>query len=185
MKKWIVRFVSLYLFNLVVLWIIGLVMGSVSVGWSAFWASVILTLGTIWVRPAITKWFRGMAAKSASQRTKIGEKLVQYLLVLAVAAIVWVLTVLLSGVGVRGFFWGWVLPPVLLVIAWAIYDAIVGRMEARAGDLYDKALGGRNGAGAVAGTDAAPAIPSPEAAAGRRELHDGLTDEQRKLLDEL
>ena len=26
--------------------------------------------------------------------------------------------------GVAGFFWGWVIPPVLLVIAWLIYDAI-------------------------------------------------------------
>ncbi len=103
------------------------------------------------------------------------------------AFLVWMVTVWLSGVsiggGFFGAFWGYVLPPLILLVGWAVYDAIDDRVEAHAGALYDRASGGRR-----ATTDASsPAVPqNPEAAAaGRRELNDGLTDEQRRMLDEL
>lgn len=180
MKTWLVRFVSLYAFNVVVLLLVGILPG-VRVGWAALWGALILTAATIWVKPAITKLFRGMTAKSARQRTKAGEQLVQGGLVLVVEIIVWVLVVALSGVNVSGWFWGWVLPPIALLVAWAIYAAIDDKVEAHAGALYDRAAN-RQGRS----TDAAPAVPqSPESAAGRRELKDGLTDEQRRMLDSL
>jgi len=185
MRAWLIRFVSLYVFNVVVLLLIGLVLTQVSVGWSAFWAAIVLTAGTLWIKPLITTWFRGMAARSAGQRTTAGEKVVQFFLVLIVAYIVWVLTALLSGVRVHGWFWGYVLPPIILLLAWAVYDAIDDRVEARAGSLYDRATGAKK-----VGTDAAPAAippvpPAPGAAAARSELKDGLTAEQRRMLDEL
>lgn len=186
MKKWVVRFVSLLVFNVVVLLVIGFLTPA-RVGWSALWAGIVLTALVIWVKPLVQRWFRSMAARSAGGRTKAGEKVVEFLLAFAVALLVWVATVLLSGVsvggGIFGAFWGWVLPPVILLIGWAIYDAIDDRVEAHAGALYDRASGGR-----VRGTDAsAPVIPQnpAAAAAGRRELDDGLTDEQRRMLDEL
>jgi len=181
MKKWIVRFLSLLVFNIVVLLIIGW-LTTARVGWSAIWAGAVLTALTIWVKPLIGRWFRSMAAKSAHQRTKVGEKLVQGMLVFLVALIVWVLTVLFSGVSVGGWLWGYVLPPVFILIGWAVYDAIDDRVEGHAGALYDKATGAR-----PTDAEAAPtaALPSPESAAGRRELHDGLTDEQRRMFDEL
>lgn len=183
MKKWIVRFVSLLVFNILVLLVIGFLTPA-HVGWSALWAGIVLTALVIWVKPLVQRWFRSMAAKSAGQRTKAGEKLVEFLLAFAVAFLVWIATVALSGVTVGGWFWGYVLPPVVLLIGWAIYDAVDDRVEAHAGALYDKASGGRSAASADA---AAPAVPqNPEAAAaGRRELNDGLTDEQRRMLDEL
>lgn len=178
------RFASLYIFDLVVLLLIGWLTPGVSVGWAAFWAAVILTAATIWLKPLIRRWFRGMAAKSQNRRTKIGEKLVQYGLVFVVALIVWVLVVVLTRVNVSGWFWGYVLPPVALLIAWAIYDLIDDRIESRAGALYDSATtrvrGGQSTVDAVA---QAPDSPAPSA--GRRELKDGLTDEQRRMLDEL
>lgn len=186
MRKWVVRFVSLLVFNVVVLLVIGFLTPA-RVGWSALWAGIVLTALVIWVKPLVHRWFRSMAARSAHQRTRAGEKVVEFLLAFAVALLVWIATVLLSGVsiggGIFGAFWGWVLPPVLLLIGWAIYDAIDDRVEAHAGALYDRASGGRS----ARGTDAAPAVPqNPEAAAaGRRELNDGLTDEQRRMLDEL
>lgn len=179
MRKWIVRFVSLYVFDVVVLLLMGLLPG-VRVGWSALWAGVILTAATIWLKPLITKWFRGIAARSAEERTKVGEKVLQWGLVFVVELIVWILVVWLSGVGVSGFFWGWVLPPIALLIAWIVYDAIDDRVEARADALYGKATGRQADAAA-----SAPAVPSATEQAGRRELHDGLTDEQRRMLDEL
>ena len=63
----------------------------------------------------------------------------------------------------------------------AIYAAIDDRVEATAGALYDRATGSRS----TTATADAPAVPSPEAQAGARELKDGLTDEQRRMLDEL
>ncbi|MCH6231900.1 hypothetical protein MK786_14205 [Microbacterium sp. CFH 31415] len=185
MKKWIVRFASLLVFNIVVLLVIGFLTPA-RVGWSALWAGIVLTALAIWIKPAVHSWFRSMAARSANQRTRAGEKVVEFLLAFAVAFLVWIVTVWLSGVsiggGFFGAFWGYVLPPVILLVGWAIYDAIDDKVEAHAGALYDKASGGR--ATTVTAADA-PRIPTAEEAAGRRELDDGLTDEQRRMLDEL
>ena len=89
MKKWVVRFLSLLVFDVVVLLIIGWLTPA-RVGWSALWAGVILTALTIWIKPLIHGMFQKMAAGSAGQRTKVGEKLVQGALVFLVALIVWV-----------------------------------------------------------------------------------------------
>lgn len=183
MKNRIVRAVSLYAFTVVVLLAIGLLMPQVSVGWHALWAGVVLTAAALLVKPLLTKIFRNGAAKSASDRTRVGEKVVQYVLVFLVELIIWVLTVIFSGVHVRGFFWGYVLPPLALLIAWIIYDAIDDRIEAKAGQLYDRV------GTSVRGTsrpDASPSTPgAPTTKAAREELADGLTPEQRRLLDEL
>ena len=181
MKKWIVPFASLLVFNVAVLLVIGWLTPA-QVGWSAIWAGVVLTALTLWIKPAVHRWFQSMASRSAGQRTKLGEKLVQFFLVFAVALAVWAATVLLSGVSVGNWFWGWVLPPVFILIGWAVYDGIDDRVHEHAEVLYDKATGGR----AVSSTDAgAPAVPSPQTAAAQRELQDGLTEEQRRMLDEL
>lgn len=194
MKKWVVRFLSLLVFNILVLLVVGWLTPA-RVGWAALWAGIVLTALVIWIKPLVEKWFRSMAARSAHQRTRAGEKLVELLLAFAVAFVVWIAVVLFTGVsvggGIFGAFWGWVLPPVILLIGWAIYGAIDDRVESHAGALYDKATG------TSAGMDAAPSAPpigsprdtypggSAASAAGRRELNDGLTDEQRRMLDEL
>ncbi|WP_194420198.1 hypothetical protein [Microbacterium abyssi] len=184
MKNWLIRALSLYVFNVVVLLLIGLLMGSVAVGWHALWASVILTLATLALKPMLLRAFRGAAAKSTGSRTRIGEKVVQYVLVFVVELIVWVLTVLLSGVDVDGWFWGYVLPPLYLLIAWVIYDQVDDRLEAKTGEVIGSvsARVGRRDATASA-PSAAPS--SPETKVGRDELNDGLTPEQRRMLDEL
>ncbi|GAA5095047.1 hypothetical protein GCM10025760_26790 [Microbacterium yannicii] len=187
------RFASLLVFNVVVLLVVGWLTPA-RVGWAALWAGIVLTALVIWIKPLVEKWFRSMAAKSAGQRTKAGEKLVEFFLAFAVALLVWIATVLFTGVsiggGIFGAFWGWVLPPVFLLIGWAIYDAIDDKVEGHAGTLYDRATGTKTV------TDAATSAPaststrdtSPGAAApatGRRQRDDGLTDEQRRMLDEL
>lgn len=179
MKTWVVRFLSLLVFNIVVLLVIGWLTPA-RVGFSAFWASVVLTAGTIWVKPVVHRWFTNAAAKSASLRARVGEKLIEFVIVYIVALLIWMLVVLLSGVDVRGFFWGYVLPPLILLIGWAIYAVIDDRVEGHAGALYDKATGG-----AKESMDAAPSRPLSGQAAAQAELKDGLTAEQRKMLDEL
>ena len=189
MRSWIVRFVSLYVFDVVVLLLIGALTPGVRVGWSALWAGVILAAATLWLKPLVHRWFLSLAARSASRRSRFSEKLVQYLLVLAVAAIIWVLLVVFTGVAVGGFFflWGWVSPPLFLTLAWAVYDLVDDRIEARTGALYDRARGGARST--ESGSATAPPIP-PAPGAGsagtspaRRD--DGLTAEQRRLFDEL
>ncbi len=177
MKKWVVRFCSLLVFNVVVLLIVSLLTPA-HVGWSALWAGIVMTVLVIWVKPLVAKWFAAAAARSAGERTKAGEALVRGALALAVAFLVWIATVLLSGISVSGWFWGYVLPPVILLIGWAVYSRIDDKVEARAGALYDKAATG------ITGKEPAAAPEAPVASA-RRELHDGLTDEQRRMLDEL
>lgn len=118
MKKWVVRFLSLLVFNIVVLLVIGW-LSPARVGWAAVWAGVVLTAVVIWIKPLVTRWFASMAARSAVRRTRAGEKVVEFLLALAVAFVVWVATVLLTGVtvggGILGVFWGWVIPPIILL----------------------------------------------------------------------
>jgi len=189
MKKWTVRVVSLYVFNVAVLLLIGLLMRSVQVGWNALWAAVILTAATLALKPVLLKLFRGTAAKSAPSRTKVGEKLVQYVLVFLVELIAWVLTVWFSGVDVRGWFWGYALPPLYLLIAWVIYDQIDDRIEARTGAVIGSVqakMSGNRSSGARSAVPASADTGSGNAtAAGREELRDGLTPEQRRMLDEL
>jgi hypothetical protein len=181
MKAWVVRVASLYVFNIAVLLLIGLLLPAVRVGWAALWAALVLTLATIWLKPFITKLFTGSAAKSAGDRTKAGEKLVQYGIVFVVELIIWILVVLLSAVDVSGFFWGWALPPIFLLIAWIIYDRVDDKIEGKAGTLYDQAESGIRGGR----RPASAASPSTAQTEGKRELHDGLTAEQRKMLDDL
>ena len=189
MKNWLIRAASLYVFNVVVLLLIGLLMRSVSVGWNALWASVILTLATLALKPALLKAFRGAAARSADTRTRVGEKVVQYVLVFVVELIVWVLTVLLSGVDVSGWFGGYVLPPIYLLIAWVVYDQIDDRIEAKTGEVIGSVSARikRSDAAASAPSSGAASSTStsPESKIGRDELNDGLTPEQRRMLDEL
>lgn len=182
MKNGIVRFAALYVFNVVVLLLIGLLFPNVSVGLHALWAAVVLTLAALFVKPVLGGLFRRSTAKGSANRSRAGEKAVQYALVYVVELIVWVLTVWLSGVTVTGFFWGYVLPPLFLLIGWMIYDQVDDRLRAKAGQLYDSVQARVSGG---SGPSSAAAPDSPAAAAGRDELKDGLTPEQRRLLDGL
>ena len=188
MKNGIVRFAALYVFNVALLLLIGLLFPGVSVGLHALWAAVILTLAALFVKPTLGAAFRKSAAKSAAERTKVGEKVVQYVLVYVVELIVWVLTVWLSGVRASGF-WGFVLPPLFLLFGWMIYDQVDDKLRAKAAQLYDvvqgKVQASRTSSPAQTGAPASPAAEAPDTAAARAELQDGLTPEQRRMLDEL
>ena len=184
MKNGIVRFAALYVFNVAVLLLIGLLSAGVSVGFHALWAAVVLTLAALFVKPLLTGAFRKAAAKSAADRTKTGEKVVQYVLVYLVELLIWVAVVWLSGVRASGF-WSYALPPLFLLFGWMIYDQVDDRLRAKASELYD-AVQGRVSGKKSAPAAAAPGSPAaPATAEARTELHDGLTAEQRRMLDEL
>ena len=181
MKNLIVRFASLYVFNVVVLLVIGWLTPA-RVGLHALWASVILTLATLLLKP--------MLKKAATSLSAGGTKVVQYLAVFVVEFLIWLLTVWLSGVR-AGNVWGWILPPVILLIGWVVYDQIDDALSRKAGELYDAAgakISGsrrRSASPASSAPSASSTASSPATAAGREELKDGLTPEQRRMLDEL
>lgn len=180
MRNGIIRFGALYVFNVAVLLVIGLVLPSVAVGWHALWASVILTLAALFIKPLLKSAFGKSAAKSASDRTRTGEKVVQYTLVYVVELIIWVLTVWLSPVAVFGFFWGYALPPLLLLLGWVVYDQVDDALRRKAGEVYDKVAGSRKSKDAAASAARPEAAPRADTAPD-----DGLTPEQRRMLDEL
>lgn len=185
MKNGIVRFAALYVFNVAVLLLIGLLSAGVSVGFNALWAAVVLTLAALFVKPLLTGAFRKAAAKSAADRTKTGEKVVQYVLVYLVELIIWVAVVWLSGVRASGF-WSYALPPLFLLFGWMIYDQVDDRLRAKASELYDVVQAKVSGSGKKsAPVSTAPSAESPATAEARAELSDGLTPEQRRMLDEL
>lgn len=188
MRAWIIRVASLYTFNVVVLLLIDILMPQVRVGWAALWAALVLTVTTLWIKPVITRILTSAADRRAAGRAR--TKATEYAVTFAVAAIVWILVAIFSGVRVHGFLWGYLLPPLALLAAWALYDVIDDRLEATAGQVYDKATARRSApaqerAQTPTAPPTAPSSPSPASAAGARELNDGLTDEQRRLFDEL
>lgn len=138
MKKWVVRFITLLVYNLIVLFVIGWLTPA-HVGWGALWAAVVMTVLVIWVRPLVAKWFGSMADKSKAQRTKLGEMAVRALLSVAVAFVVWTVTVLVSGVTVSGWFWGWILPPLILLAGWGVYALINDAAERKTAQLLGMA----------------------------------------------
>lgn len=171
------RFASLYVFNVVVLLVVGWLTPA-RVGLHALWASVILTLATLFLKPLLK---RAATALSSS-----GTKFVQYLAVFVVEFLIWALTVWLSGVR-AGNVWGWIVPPVILLVGWVVYDQVDDALSRKAGELYDAAgariAGSRSSASPAPSASSAPS--SAATAAGRQELDDGLTPEQRRMLDEL
>jgi hypothetical protein len=177
MKTWIVRFTSLFVFNIAVLIAIGLFTPA-KVGWSVIWASLVMTALVLFVKPVAEKWARKKVEQTRQGRSRAREQLVQFLVVLALAGGVWVATLMLTGVNAGdSWFWAFVLPPFIIAVGWWVYALVSDRIEAKAGELYDRIGSGEK-------VDA-PASPSAAEQTGRAELADGLTPEQRKLLNDL
>ena len=184
MKNWIVRIGTLLVFNIAVLLLIVLLVPGVRGAWGVLWGAVILTLAPLWIKPLLTKWFARSSATRADQFSKFGLKSLSALYVFLVAFIVWILTIFFSQLHVSGWFWGYILPPIALLIAWLIYDSVDEKLEAQASRLYDSATGKNQSADAAATAPDAPAVPAPPVAP-RVVQDDGLTAEQRKMLDDL
>lgn len=185
MKTWIVRFVALYVFNVIVLLLIGALLPSVRVGWSALWASVILTIATLWVTPAVRRVLDRATGETRRRVPRASAKAIEYATTFVVALIVWLLVTFLSGVSARGFI-GFVVPPLALLLAWIVYDVVDDRFERTTGDLVDRATGGRLSPGGTASpSTATDTVAGAARDLGSREIADGLTPEQRRMLDEL
>ena len=180
MKNWLIRFATMLVFNIAVLLLIVLLVPGVRGAWGVLWGGVILTLATMWIKPLLTRMFTNHAQRKSARMSRLGLKSLNALFVFLVALIVWVLTVLLSQIHVSGFFFGWILPPVALLLGWFIYDAVDDKLEAQANRLYDSATGAARPEAPV--TPTTPPVPT---APPRVLKDDGLTEEQRRMFDDL
>lgn len=144
MRKWVIRFGALFVFDYIVLIAMGLAMPRVQVGpIPALWAAFLLAAATLWIKPVVGRLFSKMAADETGERSRFVSWLVRSLVVFAVAFVIWLIVVALSAVNVAGWLWGYVWPPVVLLVVWWIYDAIDDRFEARAAKVYDRAFGAK------------------------------------------
>lgn len=175
MRNSIIRFGALYVFTVAVLVVIGILLSSVQVGLHALWAGVVLTVAALVVKPALRSVFRN----AAERRGRGGEKAAQYAIVYAVELVIWLLTVWLTPVRASGF-WGVVLPPLILLLGWVVYDRIDDRLHTQVGRVYDAAESRLRGT-----QNRTTPSPRTTEGEGRAELKDGLTAEQRRMLDEL
>ncbi|HCX84339.1 MAG TPA: hypothetical protein DHV14_04200 [Micrococcales bacterium] len=139
-KRWVVRLVALTLFNIAVVLAIVLIVPQVTGGLLAMiGAGIVLALATVWIRPALSRYATRKAQAGAPRRSPGTQRLVAALAVFLVAAVIWVLTVLLTDIDVHGWFWGYVVPPLVLLVAWWIYAQVVDSLEAKVASAYDAA----------------------------------------------
>ena len=68
MKKWVVRFLSLLVFNVVVLLVIGWLTPA-RVGWTALWAGIVLTILVIWIKPLVETLANAIKSKAGDRQT--------------------------------------------------------------------------------------------------------------------
>lgn len=155
MKRWVVRLGTAFVFNIVVLLLIVWLVGPVHGKWSVLWGSVVFTLATLFLKPFFQRFFTAQGERLRDHNAAwLKGKLLTYVVAYVVALVIWILTVAFSGIDVTGFFWGWVAPPLFVLIGWIVYDQVDDALEARAGRLYDAAQqrlnnGGSAGSGAA------------------------------------
>lgn len=171
MRKWVIRLGALYVFDYIVIVVMGMAMPRVDVGpIKALWAALLLAVGTIWIKPLVRSLFDKLARDDTGQRSRFVGWLVRSVVVFGVAFVIWYLVVWLSAIDVEGYVWGYVWPPVVLLVEWWLYDAISDRFEAQAAKVYDKAFAPEHPASAapVDGSDAAEGPTRARPASGRR-----------------
>lgn len=139
-RAWVVRFGTLLVFNLLVLLIIVLFMRSVhGRPLGLLWAALVLTVATLWIKPALMRFARNRADGASANRDRAGQRFFAYLAVFAVAFVIWIGMILVTDVRVTGWFWGYLVPPLALLVAWFVYDLVDERLEEQSGRVYDAA----------------------------------------------
>jgi hypothetical protein len=156
MKRWVVRVGTAFVFNvlvlLVILWLVPAVHGT----WSVLWASLVFTLATLFVKPFFHRFFLAQGERLRDRNAAwLKGKLLTYLVSYVVALAIWILTVVFSGIHVSGLWWGWVAPPLIVLVGWIVYDQLDDALESKAGELYDAAEEKLTG-------NEPPAPPSPK-----------------------
>lgn len=129
-RAWVIRVLALLIFNVGAMLVILVLPGSQGLGFgNVLWGAIVLTLLSLFIKPALTKWFSD-AAGNLSLGARLGAKAVSYLVLYLVALAIWVLIVLFSPIGFGGGLSAIIVPPLLLLLAWFVYDLVDDALEA-------------------------------------------------------
>lgn len=129
-RSWVVKTIALLLFNIVAVLVIVLLPGAagVSIG-TVLWGAIVLTVLSLFIKPLLHRWLSDNAGQVSLSR-KLSSKALSYVILYLVALIIWFLLVIFSGVQITNFFTTLIVPPLVLLAAWFIYDLVDDRLEA-------------------------------------------------------
>jgi len=130
-RSWVVKTIALLLFNIVAVLVIVLLPGAagVSIG-TVLWGAIVLTVLSLFIKPLLHRWLLDNAGQVSLSR-KLSSKVLSYVILYLVALIIWFLLVIFSGVQITNFLTTLIVPPLVLLAAWFIYDLVDDRLEAR------------------------------------------------------
>lgn len=129
-RSWVVKTIALLLFNIVAVLVIVLLPGAagVSIG-TVLWGAIVLTVMSLFIKPLLHRWLLDNAGQVSLSR-KLSSKVLSYVILYLVALIIWFLLVIFSGVQITNFLTTLIVPPLVLLAAWFIYDLVDDRLEA-------------------------------------------------------
>lgn len=129
-RSWVVKTIALLLFNIVAVLVIVLLPGAagVSIG-TVLWGAIVLTVLSLFIKPLLHRWLLDNAGQVSLSR-KLSSKVLSYVILYLVALIIWFLLVIFSGVQITNFLTTLIVPPLVLLAAWFIYDLVDDRLEA-------------------------------------------------------
>jgi hypothetical protein len=140
MKKWLLLIGIAFIVNLVLLLVVILFLPQVKGGFAVLWGAVVLTAGTLLVKPALTTLLTNKGTQLQPKATWLKGNTLSYLVELVVTFVLFLLCVLLSGVQVTDV-WGWVFGTAILFSGTLLYHLFESRIQASASAAYDKATG--------------------------------------------
>lgn len=144
-RNWVIRLVSLYIFSFVAFLLLGFINSSFSNGFfHLFWSALIFTLATVFVKPIVSSFAQKTAEGLKQGKTSTAARVIEYVAVFAVALVIWLILSVL-GAAQNPHWFSWILSPVLLLVAWAIYDVVDEKIEAQVAKGYDAATRKRDG----------------------------------------
>jgi hypothetical protein len=140
MKKWLLLIGLAFLVNLVLLLVVILFLPQVKGGFGVLWAAIILTAGTLLVKPALSTFLTKKGTELQPRAAWLRGNTLIYLVEFITTFVIFLICVLLSSVQVTDI-WGWIFGTVILYSGTLTYHLFEGRIRAYASTAYDRAAG--------------------------------------------
>lgn len=138
-RNWVIRLVSLYIFSFAAFLVMGLVNYSFRIGFfQLFWAALIFTLATIFVKPVVSAFAQKTAEGLKQGKTSTASRVIEYLAVYVVAVVIWMLVSWLTRLH-NAHWWDFFIAPLFLLVAWFIYDMVDEAIQRTVAKGYDAA----------------------------------------------
>lgn len=138
-RNWVIRLVSLYIFSFVAFLLMGLIMPAFRIGfWHTFWAALIFTLATVFVKPIVSSFAQKTADGLKQGKTSTVGRIIEYVAVYIVAVVIWIIVTMLTSLHSTGF-WSFLIAPLFLWVAWIVYDIVDESIERTVAKGYDAA----------------------------------------------